>query len=67
MGEVANVNRIFFASDHSQGFLDRTTADFDILVATTKADPNSDAKTWTKVYTHKDDPISEPLSLPLKM
>ena len=59
MGEVANVNRILFGSDHSQGFLDRTTADFDILVATTKADPNSDAKTWTKVYTHKGDAISK--------
>ena len=59
MGDVANVNRIYFASDHSQGFLDRTTADFDILVATSKADPNSDAGTWTKIYTHKGDPISE--------
>lgn len=59
MGEVANVNRIFFASDHSQGFLDRTTADFDILVATSKADPDSDADTWTQVYTHKGDPVSE--------
>ena len=59
IGDVANVNRIYFASDHSQGFLDRTTADFDILVATTKADPNSEAKTWTKVYTHKGDPVSE--------
>ena len=34
-------------------------ADFDILVATTKADPDSGANTWTKVYTHKGDPISE--------
>jgi len=59
IGEVANVNRILFGSDHSQGFLDRTTADFDILVATTKADANSDAKTWTKVYTHKGDAISK--------
>ena len=59
LGEVANVNRIFFASDHSQGFLDRRTADFDILVATTTADPNSDAKTWTNVYTHKGDAVSE--------
>ena len=59
IGDVANVNRIYFGSDHSQGFLDRTTADFDILVATTKADPNSDANTWTKVYTHKGDPISK--------
>ena len=59
IGDVANVNRIYFGSDHSQGFLDRTTADFDILVATTKADPNSDANTWEKVYTHKGDPISK--------
>jgi hypothetical protein len=59
IGDVANVNRIFFGSDHSQGFADRTPADFDILVATTKADPNSDAGTWKKVYEHKDDPIRE--------
>ena len=59
MGDVANVNRVYFGSDHSQGFVDRTTADFDILVATTKADPNSDANTWKKVYTHKGDPISK--------
>ena len=59
MGAVANVNRIYFGSDHSQGFVDRTTADFDILVSTKKADPNSDAATWEKVYTHKGDPISE--------
>lgn len=59
MGEVANVNRIIFGSDHSQGFVDRTTVDFDILVATTKADPNSEANTWENVYTHKGDPVSE--------
>lgn len=59
IGAVATVNRIRFASDHSQGFLDRTTTDFDILVATDTADPNSDADTWTQVYTHKGDPISE--------
>ncbi|RKU37631.1 hypothetical protein C6495_01535 [Candidatus Poribacteria bacterium] len=59
MGAVANVNRIFFASDHSQGFLDRTTADFDILVATKKADADSDANTWTKVYEHKGEPVSK--------
>ena len=59
IGGVANVNRIIFGSDHSQGFLDRTTADFDILVATTKADEDSDANSWTKVYTHKGDAVSE--------
>ncbi len=59
IGAVANVNRIFFGSDHSQGFLDRTTADFDILVATTKADEKSDANTWKKVYTHKNGPVSK--------
>lgn len=59
IGAVANVNRIYFGSDHSQGFLDRTAADFDILVATTKADPNSEANTWKKVYTHKGGPISK--------
>ncbi len=59
IGDVANVNRIFFGSDHSQGFNDRTTADFDILVATTKADANSDANTWKKVYTHKNGPVSK--------
>ena len=45
IGAVANVNRIYFGSDHSQGFVDRTTTDFDILVATTKADANSEANT----------------------
>ena len=59
IGEVANVNRIIFGSDHSQDFLDRTTADFDILVATTVADANSDANTWENVYTHKGEPISK--------
>ena len=59
MGDVANVNRIYFASDHAQNFQDRKAVDFDILVATTKADPNSEANTWTKIYTHKGDPISE--------
>lgn len=59
IGAVANVNTIYFGSDHSQGFLDRTTADFDILVATVKADADSDAGTWKKVYTHKGDAISK--------
>ena len=59
IGAVANVNTIYFGSDHSQGFLDRMAKDFDILVATVKADPNSDAGTWKKVYTHKGDNISK--------
>ena len=57
IGAVGNVNRIFFASDHSQGFADRVVSDFDILVATTKAAEDSGANTWKKVYTHKGDPI----------
>ena len=59
IGEVVNVNRIIFGSDHSQGFVDRTTADFDILVATQVADANSEANTWENVYTHKGAPISK--------
>ena len=59
IGAVGNVNRIFFGSDHSQGFADRTVTDFDILVATTKADDDSGANTWKKVHTHKGDPIRE--------
>ena len=59
IGAVANVNTIYFGSDHSQGFLDRMAKDFDILVATAKADPNSEAGTWKKVYTHKGDNISK--------
>ena len=59
IGAVANVNTIYFGSDHSQGFVDRMAKDFDILVATAKADANSDAGTWKKVYTHKGDNISK--------
>ena len=59
IGEVANVNRIIFGSDHSQGFIDRTTADFDILVATKVADADSEANTWNIVYTHKGAPVSK--------
>lgn len=59
IGAVANVNRIYFGSDHAQSFLDRPTSDFDILVATTKADANSEANTWKKVYTHKGAAISK--------
>ncbi len=59
IGEVANVNRIIFGSDHSQGFTDRMAADFDILVATKIADANSEANTWENVYTHKGAPISK--------
>ncbi|MCG9126641.1 hypothetical protein JT359_03465 [Candidatus Poribacteria bacterium] len=59
IGAVANVNTVYFGSDHSQGFFDRTAADFDILVATTKADADSEAATWKKVYTHKGDAISQ--------
>ena len=59
IGEIANVNTIFFGSDHSQGFLDRTTQDFDILVATVKADADSNANTWEKVYTHKGAAVSK--------
>ena len=58
IGVVVNVNRIYFASDHSQGFLDRMTSDFDILVATNTADEDSNANTWKKVYTHIGQPIS---------
>lgn len=59
IGEVVNVNRIIFGSDHSQGFVDRTTADFDILVAAQVADANSEANTWENVYTHEGAPISK--------
>ena len=59
IGAVANVNTIYFGSDHSQGFLDRMAKDFDILVATVKADANSEAGTWKKVYTHKGDTVSK--------
>jgi hypothetical protein len=63
IGAVANVNTIYFGSDHSQGFLDRMAKDFDILVATVKADANSDAGSWKKVYTHKGDAISKTTKL----
>lgn len=59
MGAVANINRIYFGSDHSQGFTDRTTLDFDIFVATTVADADSEATTWNKVYTHKGVAVSK--------
>ena len=52
IGAVANVNRIYFASDHSQGFVDRTTVDFDILVATTNADADSLMQTHGKRFIH---------------
>ncbi len=54
IGKVATVNRVFLGSDHSQGFNDRFLADFDILVATEKADPDSNAKTWKNVLNYKD-------------
>ena len=57
---VANVNSIYFGSDHSQGFIDRATADFGIPVTTTKADADSNANTWKKVYTHDGAAISKP-------
>lgn len=59
IGEVANVNRIIIGSDHAQDFIDRMATDFDILVATSKADANSEANTWKKVYTHDGTPISK--------
>jgi hypothetical protein len=66
IGGVGTVNRIFMGSDHSQGFADRTPADFDILVATTKAAEKSNAATWTKVYEHKGDPIRETTEIKFK-
>ncbi len=59
MGAVANVNRMYFGSDHSQGFTDRLALDFDILVASTIADADSEATTWNKVYTHKGGAVSK--------
>ncbi len=67
IGAVANVNRIFFASDHSQGFIDRTAADFDILVATTKADANSMQIHGKKSTPTRGHQLAKLLSLHLKM
>jgi len=60
IGEVGNINRIIFGSDHSQGFADRSCNDFDILVADKEAAEKSNAATWKKVYEHKKgDPVRE--------
>ena len=60
IGEVGNINRVIFGSDHSQGFADRACNDFDILVAKDKAAEKSNAATWKKVYEHKKgDPARE--------
>ena len=67
IGEVGNINRIIFGSDHSQGFADRACMDFDILVAAEKAAEKSNAATWKKVYEHKkDDPVRETTEFPFK-
>jgi hypothetical protein len=61
IGQVGTVNRVFLGSDHSQGFADRTPDNFDILVATETADPDSAASTWTKVFEFNDpaNPVRE--------
>ena len=61
LGKVANVNWVFFGSDHSQGFADRAATEFNILVATDKADKDSTAASWKKAFTYKngEKPIRE--------
>ena len=67
LGGVATVNRVFIGSDHSQGFVDRVLADFDILVADKVAAEKSDAPSWKQVYTHKKGaPISKTTEIKFK-
>ena len=65
LGKVATINRVFFGSDHSQGFADRAATEFNILVATDKADADSTAASWKKVLGYKDGekPIRETTEL----
>jgi len=59
LGKVATINRIFMGSDHSGGFADRAATQFDVLVATDKADKDSAAASWKKAfsYNNKEKPI----------
>ncbi|HCK16346.1 TPA: hypothetical protein DHW51_19635 [Candidatus Poribacteria bacterium] len=59
LGKIATINRIFMGSDHSQGFADRAATQFDVLVATDKADKDSAAASWKKAfsYNNKEKPI----------
>jgi hypothetical protein len=61
LGKVATINRVFFGSDHSQGFADRAATEFNILVATDTADADSDAASWEKVLSYNDgeNPVRE--------
>ena len=69
IGAVATVNRVFLGSEHAPFWKDRFPSDFDVLVATEKADADSNAKTWTKVLTYNNKtggPISETTELKFK-
>lgn len=56
LGQVYEVDKVVFGSEHTAQWNDRKTGDFSILVAT-KYDEDSDAATWTEVYEHDGDPV----------
>ena len=56
LGDVYEVDKVAFGSDHLVALNDRAASKFDILVATTY-DENSDATTWERVYKYHDAPV----------
>ena len=54
IGQPATVSRVIFGSEHEAFFADRAVTAFQILVADTVADPDSNAATWKKVLEHND-------------
>ena len=56
LGEVYEIDKVVFGSEHTAHWNDRKTGDFSILVAT-KYDEDSEAATWEEVYKHDGDPV----------
>jgi len=54
LGKIATINRIFLGSDHSQGFADRATSQFDVLVAADEAAKDSAAASWKKAFSYNN-------------
>lgn len=59
IGQVATVDRVFFGSDHSQGFNDRAATNFEILVSEKVADKDSKAGTWKVMLKYND--VAKPI------
>ena len=58
LGQVYEVDKVVFGSEHTAHWADRAIEDFSILVAT-EYNEDSEAATWHEVFSYSGDPVRD--------